>query len=75
MTNTTSKTTKLQTRINAAIAAAKPAVLATYSTSDTGTQAELRLTAAWKIRVAVDEINLQRTNSHQLQQQFWALNR
>ena len=55
MTQST-KIDKLNQKISAAIAAAEPAVLATYARRDESTQAELRLAITWKINLAVDEI-------------------
>ena len=72
MTKSTSKTEKLQQKISAAIAAAKPAVLATYGQADDSTQAELRLTARWTITMAVDTITApQRLADSEESRELW----
>jgi hypothetical protein len=74
MTKNTTNTEKMQARISAAIKKAAPAVVATYAQGDESTQAELRLSARWAIRLAVDEISAPRDLANtDASRELWSL--
>jgi len=73
METVTKETRKLETRIRAAIEAAREiGIIASYRIIDESVQAELRLNCTWAIRLSVDEIHYPRSiNRPQYTQPMW----